>query len=237
MITSIRKQIKEEALKANPFECCGFIVLDKYEPKILPIKNIAYDPLNTFRMPDETYLITKSKYEIIGIYHSHPSPNHDESFSESDIEASEVNQLPYYLYNVVSDKFYSYLPKNYYINLIGKPFIWGIYDCFSAVRYYYRQNLNILLEDYERNDSFFEKPGTLITDEFEKNGFRKLQSLNLCQPHDIFVFYGPTMIPQHLAVYTNHNKILHHKLNRLCGLDTLTSFGNKIAFILRHKSL
>lgn len=111
MITNdILNCIKNKSLIDFPNETCGFVVEDNDKSFCLPVKNIAFQPQETFRIKSADFLKIKDKYKKIHyIYHSHT--NHLKDFSDLDIKTSNATLVPFILYCVGIDEFNFYYPK------------------------------------------------------------------------------------------------------------------------------
>lgn len=236
MNTAIVEQIRIEAKKNEPLECCGFIVENGAEAKIVPCENVAANPIDHFEIDNKKYLEISRQYNIIGVYHSHPQPSPLESFSEEDINSCNACRIPYYLYVNELDKFQSVFPRNYKPKYIGNPFIWGVYDCFTLVRLYYQHHFDIFINDYPRDEKYFTNPDNRIIENFEKEGFIEIKEKTQLRKHDILVFFGAKNLPQHFGVYQGNGEMTHHMINKLSCKEPIGAFARKTCIILRHKS-
>jgi len=101
----ILKLIRDEAEKAYPFECCGFLLGEPNRiHSIIPATNNSdEEKRRRFRIDPDDYIsaeqsAAESGFGVIGFYHSHP--DHPAYPSENDREQA----LPYYLYIIVAVK-------------------------------------------------------------------------------------------------------------------------------------
>ena len=108
---SIKEAIKEEALKAKPYECCGLIIKDRSEGhrKIWPAINSAPEPEENFIIKIHDYIMAEEVGDVIGVYHSHPKGN--SSFSDADTVNAQKLELLTVLYVVEQDKFHFFQPE------------------------------------------------------------------------------------------------------------------------------
>ena len=99
--------------------------------------------------------------------------------------------------------------------MIGQPWVWGISDCWSLVRRYYKEKLNIELRDWERpttpeefiNDPMFERCA-------EDTGFRELKSDEKLENGDLLFMSILANGLNHVAIFLDGD-VLHHLTDRL----------------------
>lgn len=88
------------AVDAKPYECCGLIAADKrgIPIKIYPIENVHDDPENSYTIdPDEQLAafneMNAERWELWGIYHSHPTSDAYPSRADMDLSAYDVRYI------------------------------------------------------------------------------------------------------------------------------------------------
>ncbi len=249
MNSLIKSQIIALANKNPQEEICGFIYYtvngSSGDIFIYPSNNISVDRYCNFEIDPVDYLTCSQKGEICGVYHSHPG--HDEAFSSNDVEYIEELGVPLYLYTVDTGKWQEYIPPTYQINLNGLPFIWGLYDCYSTLRNYYRQEFSINVPDYDRGDKFAQDPTSLslIMNNVQSAGFEIIphtpDTINeTIQIGDVLLFFTPScsrVLPAHFGIFLGKSSFLHHPENVLSREDQLNHYWiSKIAYIARHKN-
>lgn len=245
MHAAIKAQIVEWAKQDSKNEVCGFLYHDgtKLYARLCP--NVAKRPSDEFAISAEEYLKCESLGEICGVFHSHPSG--PAAFSPADLEYIEQVAVPLYLYATETGDWAEYIPPTYEVGLVGLPFIWGWYDCYSLVRNYFRQNHQIFLGDYDRETDHFKLKAhrSLIIDNFAKEGFSIVASkpsefLQNLQDNDCILFNNPSVCPEssvHLAVFLGNSRFLHHPEGILSKQDFLdASWIKRIRLIVRHKN-
>ena len=86
------------AILSAPFEVCGFLAgKGSHVCGVLPVPNIASDPTTTFMMKGSDQFaamreIAARKWELLAIYHSHPSGERPDP-SPADVEQSQYPEL------------------------------------------------------------------------------------------------------------------------------------------------
>lgn len=101
-------------------EVCGLIGFNGEQYIFQEGNNIATDPKNNFVLDPLQYLLFKSKYETIAIFHSHLIG--DEEPSDFDVLMSENSCVPFCIYSLNTKKYYIHTPKDAEtgIELLGK---------------------------------------------------------------------------------------------------------------------
>jgi proteasome lid subunit RPN8/RPN11 len=233
MNTKIKTQI-ETLAKSNPLEeICGFLYQDLEGVKIFECDNIAENKVDTFIIDDQDYLSCLALGTVCAIYHSHPQ---NSAFSLEDISIADEINLPILLYAVEENQWQEYIPKTYNYPLEGRQFSWGFDDCYGLVRSYYRQEKNVYLNDYDRDDSFQESDGEVILNNFEKEGFYDTNSTVSLQIGDVILFHSNRALPQHFGVFLGNSRFLHHPLGALSRVELLSgNWRKRIVKILRKK--
>ena len=134
----------EHAIRESPNEACGLVYLFKGRKKYVPATNIASDKLNQFTIDPKCWAETEDKGDIVGVFHSHVNCSAEPSIADK--YASEKHKLKYYIVNPITEEWQSYEPVGYKDSLIGRPYVFGVYDCWSLVRDYYKEQ-GIILRD------------------------------------------------------------------------------------------
>jgi cell wall-associated NlpC family hydrolase len=138
--------------------------------------------------------------------------------------------------------------------LIGRPFIHGVYDCYSLIRDFYRTNAYSAISDYHgvssillpeqprdfgwwdsRNgDGTVTVPKTLYTDNFKAAGFRQI-TLEEMRPGDVFLAQVMAPVTNHGGVYLGRGEIIHHLRGRLSKTDVAGRWLNYVTHCLRYE--
>jgi proteasome lid subunit RPN8/RPN11 len=233
MHTLIKAQIIALAEQTPTVEVCGFIALNPL-PLVVPCPNVSPTPDTSFQIAPSDYLRAKSQGQLVGMYHSHPRAG---GFSDADLHYSTELALPLYLYNVETKAWSDHIPSTYVVPLTGRQFCWGFNDCFGCVRDYYRQECGIPIRDYDRDDHFQANKDRRMWDNFEKEGFVKIEGLGQMKKHDALIFATNAM-PQHVGVFKGNSRILHHPLNSLSRIDLFNSnWQRRLKAVVRHRTL
>ena len=248
MNTSIKNQIISLAKLTPDREICGFIYYTKENKlKIFPGNNISVDPCRDFEIDPTEYIACHRLGVICGVYHSHVREEDGDAFSPCDLDYVEEIAVPLYLYSVTKDSWKEYIPETYDFELTRRPFIWGLYDCFSALRDGWRQRRKIYIDDYDRDESFPVNQSSkhAILDNIERFGGvvigRGKKDLHKLEIDDAILFNTSSrsrILPFHLGLFIGDSNFFHHPEDQLSCVDHLDgNWINRINLIVRHKSL
>lgn len=124
-----------------------------------------------------------------------------------------------------------------YQHLIGRPFLWGVRDCYGLLVDTYRDSFGIELTDYARPTNWSSDADSLIRNFYERDGFEMLADWKAkdLRPGDVLCMSIGESEPNHLAIYVGDNKIIQHIYGRLSSEDTFRDFfRNATCFVVRH---
>tara|TARA_R100000353_G_scaffold175020_1_gene144286 strand:+ start:1432 stop:2145 length:714 start_codon:yes stop_codon:yes gene_type:complete len=231
----LKKEILTHAKEESPKECCGLIIVRKGRKRYKRCKNVSDVPKETFVLAINDYVKAEEEGEIVAVVHSHPFERPEPSIGDK--VACEKSNLPWIIVNPTIEEWGYCEPSGFELPLVGREFNFGIVDCYSLVRDYFKQELNIEIRDYFREDKFWEKGNSLYEDNYDKEGFRKVP-FNEIQKHDVLLIHLEANLPNHAAVYLGDQQILHHVQGRLSSRDILGEYYIKnTAFVARHNTL
>ena len=235
MISSkLKSNIKEYCNSFIPNESCGLLVRNKNSLDFFPCQNVSEEPTKHFLLDYRDYLNAARKGTIRALVHSQPNSN----FSELD----RVNAIGHNINSIVycwsNDEFFYLDPKNISVNkYIGRDFEIGKSDCFTLLREYYKNELNIDFSDYPHKDGWYEENPQIIIQNYQKEGFRAVNLADI-QKHDILIFAFTSEYPMHFGIYQDNDLFLHHERNKYSNIEFLSdSFKRRIKLVVRHKTL
>ncbi len=208
---------KEAALShaknQDPKEAVGLLLNVKGKQRYYPCQNLAITNHQEFILNPEDYVKADNLGEIIGIFHSHPVT--PPTPSQADRISCEHSNLPWYIVNPKTEQWAELKPEGYKAELCGRPWVWGITDCWSLVRDWYKEEKNIQLIDFERSmtpQEFLENP--LFEKYAKETGFRELANDEALKKGDVLLMsiMHPTL--NHVAIFLG-DMVLHHLADRL----------------------
>ena len=208
---------KDAALKhakeQDPRESVGVLIVIKGKEQYYPCNNLSTYSQQCFILDPEDYVKADALGEITAIVHSHPVT--PPSPSQADKVSCEQSGLKWHIVNPKTETWGYCEPTGYKPPLIGRQWVWGVTDCWSLVRDYYKEQHNIQLLDYERPTTpqdFLDNP--LFEQYAERTGFRQLNKDEKLQKGDVLLMsiLHPTL--NHVAIFLGDD-ILHHLADRL----------------------
>ena len=208
---------KDAALKhakeQDPRESVGVLIVIKGKEQYYPCNNLSTYSQQCFILDPEDYVKADALGEITAIVHSHPVT--PPSPSQADKVSCEQSGLKWHIVNPKTETWGYCEPTGYKPPLIGRQWVWGVTDCWSLVRDYYKEQHNIQLLDYQRPtkpQDFLDNP--LFEQYAERTGFRELNKDEKLQKGDVLLMsiLHPTL--NHVAIFLGDD-ILHHLADRL----------------------
>ena len=208
---------KDAALKhakeQDPRESVGVLIVIKGKEQYYPCNNLSTYSQQCFILDPEDYVKADALGEITAIVHSHPVT--PPSPSQADKVSCEQSGLKWHIVNPKTETWGYCEPTGYKPPLIGRQWVWGVTDCWSLVRDYYKEQHNIQLLDYQRPTTpqdFLNNP--LFEQYAQRTGFRELNKDEKLKKGDVLLMsiLHPTL--NHVAIFLG-DEILHHLADRL----------------------
>ena len=212
---------KEEALqhakKENPKEAVGLLLNIKGKERYFACRNLSLTNHQCFILDPEDYVKASNLGDIIAIFHSHPIT--PPTPSQADKVSCEQSGLKWYIVNPDTEQWAYCEPTGYKAPILGRQWVWGVTDCWSLVRDWYKENKNIELRDWERPttpEEFLEDPM------FERcawrTGFRQLRPDEYLQNGDLLFMSIMGKGLNHVAIFIDGD-VLHHLTDRLSCIE------------------
>lgn len=234
--SSIQQQALEHAKADFPAESCGLVAVVKGRKRYFSCRNLAETPDEHFVLDPLQYAEVEDQGEIVAVVHSHPKTNH--APSQADRVACEKSRLPWHIVNPQTEQWGYCEPEGFELPYVGREFVFGIVDCYSLCRDWYKREFGLELSDYDRRDKFWLKGESLYMDNFANEGFHRVPVEEL-QYGDAILMQLESPLPNHAAIYLGDSQILHHLQGRLSSRDLYgrdSYYGKSTACILRHES-
>lgn len=234
LTAALRGEILQHAKERDPQEMCGLIHVVKGKHRYYRCANIALTPDEHFIMDPADYAAAEDLGEIIAVVHSHPTTRPDPS--PADQLSCNRTGLPWVIVNPKTEQWGYCEPCDYELPYVGRQFVFGIVDCYTLLRDWYRREWGLMLDDFPRRDRFWERGENLYVDNFKSQGFRQV-SLDELQRGDGILMQLGADLPNHGAIYLGDQQILHHVQGRLSSRDVYGGYYVKnTAMALRHES-
>jgi len=208
-----KKKALLHAKKEDPKESVGLLLNIKGKERYYPCRNLSMTDHQCFILDPEDYVKADSIGEIVAIIHSHPST--PPTPSQADRISCEDSGLVWHIVNPKTEKWGYCEPNGYKPPLIGRQWVWGLTDCYSLIRDWYKENKNINLRDYQRPTTLQEFNKKPI---FEMNtwrtGFRELRPEEKLQNGDLLLMSIECPTLNHMALFFDGD-VIHHLTDRL----------------------
>jgi len=211
-----------------PKEACGFIMDDYYHAVI----NRAEDPVKDFQISPEDFI--KNRKGIKAIVHSHADYPH---LSKADMQSQRRSGFPWGVTmlqnNTIIDTYFwgDDLPVQ---DLIGRPFVHGIYDCYGLVRDYWRDKGHDIM-DFPRDNLWWEKEPSMLEDGCQEAGFDFIDESQV-KIGDVIFMKVVSNVTNHSAIYLGNGLMMHHLYNRLSRTEPIGRWSKFITGYLRYKN-
>jgi proteasome lid subunit RPN8/RPN11 len=203
----------DHARQDSPKESVGLLLNVKGKKRYFPCRNIHTLGEQCFVLDPISYVEAEKVGQIIAIIHSHPSTH--PTPSQSDLISCESSKLPWHIVNPITEEWGYCEPTGYKAPLKGRSWCWGVSDCFTLFRDYYRDELGIVVKDYERPltaEEFIDEP--LFERYAEEAGFRLLSPSEKLQNGDALLMSIASRGLNHVAIFIDGD-VLHHMTDRL----------------------
>ena len=220
---------QEEALNhakiEDPKECVGLLLNIRGKEKYFPCRNLSMTAHQCFIIDPEDYVKADNTGEIKAIVHSHPvTPPFP---SEADKLGCEQSKLPWHIVNPKTEQWGYYEPCGYKPPLKGRPWVWGVTDCWSLVRDFYKEEKGIELLDYERPVTPQEFNDVPLFERYaERTGFKELDPNESLKNGDIILMSIMYNTLNHVAIFLDGD-VLHHLTDRLSCKEPYSAWLQK----------
>lgn len=204
------KDIMKHAESGYPKEICGVVVITAKGEKYVPCVNIAESAEEEFHMCPDSYIKAEELGDVVGIVHSHPDgttrpSSHDIAVMSRNREVELIvdpdsSPIPWHIVSWPEGDYRQVIPE-VTVDLLDRPFVHGVWDCWSTCEAYYKKYHGITFKSYPRKDRWWEdKDSKSFYEElYEEFGFYEVNDL---KPGDMVIMQiGRTYHPNHAGIY------------------------------------
>jgi proteasome lid subunit RPN8/RPN11 len=229
---------KQHALRSYPAEACGVLCGAVY----VPCHNAAETPLRDFRISAKELAQIRAQHgKVTAVLHSHPyqanaAPQHPPEWpSGADMENWIKSRKPWGIAACDGEG----VSKLLWLDdgdpepLIGREFVWGVNDCYSLIRDWYRQERGIKLKNFARHWKFWERGAALYEDNFGAAGFVAVEASQVQVGDVVLMRYG-TRTSAHGGIVTGTDQLLHHLWHKQSGYDSLHKWERLVTKYLHY---
>lgn len=239
----ILEVIKKSSIDSYPLEACGFILSKGNKSFAIAVENESPEPRTQFLINPDSYIKAMQQGNIIGVWHSHvdepPTP------SVADIAGCESSNLTWLIIAInkteADDFEFSHIetiePSGKKVELTGRPYVFGVFDCYSLVADYLAEKHQIYIKkDYPRIEDFWKKGMPLFSKHWQDENF--CITNDDLKDGDILMFQTDSSGEvNHVGVYVGDGMFLHHAIGRLSSIDIYGGYWkNHTVLHLRHKT-
>ena len=235
ILTPVQTQkIKETALLRYPKEMCGVCTIDDF----IELDNVSDHPENSFRFDPVQY--ARVIEQTVYIVHSHTKElSYVETYdlrtpSHKDFINQKRSGKPWLIVGCegfeVSEPVL--FPRSPSPELLGRPFIWYVNDCYTLVMDYYKFNLGIDLDIHDESFDWAKHrtESNLFEPFIEKWGFKQ-SSVDDLQNGDLIIISRHGLFANHLLIY--HEGEVIHQLG-ISVQQPLSMYYTRINKVLRY---
>jgi len=201
-------KVADHAQRMIPHECCGLIRGDDY----IEVENVSPDE-NSFLMRSEDFVRVMRDGPVDAVAHSHvflpPVP------SQPDLTSCERSALPWLIVSIPNNTHTVIYPSGYQAPLLGRPWAWGIHDCFALVRDGMSHYAGIDIPDIEREWEFWLKDEDFIRKSMAEMGFVEMPPGTPLHHLDVLGMKLHGRVVNHLGLFLAPDKLLHQLHARL----------------------
>ena len=267
MVNIVPKKLKNQTIKAilkhaesgYPEEVCGLIVVNGKTEQYIRCLNIAKEPTQDFKICPESFMEAEELGDVVGIVHSHPDGTTRPSSYDiavmsqnREIELSinpQSEPTPWHIVSWPEGDYNQYIPE-VRTEILGRPFVHGIWDCWSTCRDYYKSYHGLTFDDFKRDDLWWENKDSISLYEhyYESSGFYQVDT-----PKDgdmIVMQIGRSYHPNHAGIYLGNITqfesrklhggpfLLHHMYGKNAEIVVYGGqWAQRARLILRHKEI
>ena len=216
----------DHAKQQAPRESCGLLVVVKGRQRYWPCKNVSTED-DFFILDPFDYAAAEDAGTILAIVHSHPQT--PAVASEADKMACEQFGLPWHIVSLLNDSWCEIKPSGYEAPLVGRQWTWGVSDCWTLVRDYYRREMKLKLRDWQRPasaEAFRQSP--LFEQCLADTGFVDTGSTEPQKGDALLMSLDGSPGLNHVAVYIGEQRILHQLQGRLSSRDLFDGYWQKV---------
>lgn len=204
------EEMISHALDEYPRESCGIV---RWSGDYIRYRNLSQTPLESFKLPDEAMFDDPAI-----IVHSHPEG--DSAPSLLDMQQQLATNLTWGIISVQgkAPRDPVFWGANWPITpLLGRPFVHGVWDCYSLIRDWFWLERRVNLPEFPREMSWwFSKPEQDFYDaNFRRIGFEELPRGSKVEVGDVFFAYVHSKVVNHGGIYVGNDTIIHHLQNQL----------------------
>lgn len=226
-IKTLAEFVKRCGFEEYPNEACGFVCRGKNDrPIFIKCKNASLEPKHNFLIAPKEQIEVEKQGEIVACWHTHC--NVDPKASTADKQGAKNTQVPWFIGSVFGNEKPELfkglelveVDDDYETPLLNRPYAFGVFDCFSLMRDYYKRELHIELPELPREERVWaSEPNYMAKQAVENFDLVKMPPNSKVMIGDLFFIQTGADGADHIAIYVGSDRILHQMRNRLSKTD------------------
>jgi proteasome lid subunit RPN8/RPN11 len=218
--------VQQHARADMPRECCGLVTADAAgDQTYWPCRNIAEDERDFVLCPDDLARIEDQCHAngtaIVAVAHSHVTTGARASMA--DLCGCEDSGLPWMIVQAITGAHIIIQPNGFSAPLVGRPYAYGVHDCWTLVRDYFARTHGATLPAIAAPHGWWDRGEDLFRQHLGACGFVELPA-DAAQVGDVLMMQFRASVPQHLGVLLPDGNLLHHLLDRNSRVDVWGSY-------------
>lgn len=227
------KQISEHFQSCWPNEGVCFITT---EGLLFP-RNIHPSPTTNFKIEPKIYAEQINKLKAI--VHSHPSTYGEldpRTPSPSDINNQIQTGVPWGIASTTASTTSEILwwPTSKDHELWGRPFIPGVFDCYTFIQAWYWQKMKITIPEKPYGHNWTDPESSFISDNMCLGKFKQIPK-EQAKWGDLLTFRKATNNISHFGIYTGTDRMAHHARGRYSNHERFRKYRPFIYKVYTHE--
>lgn len=218
---NVYAEIMSHAAREAPRECCGLLVKEGKRTAYRACRNLAPAQAEFFLDPEDYTRVEDEGVTILAVVHSHHYVSAEPSMA--DLTACGEGQLPWLIVSYPTGATKWLQPKHFAAPLTGRPYAYGIHDCYTLVKDYFAQKRELAMHHYQEPWGWWDQGRDVFRQQMVNEGFVE-RPVNELQPDDVLLMQFRAKVPQHLAVWLGDGNILHHHRDRFSSIEPATRY-------------
>lgn len=235
----LTKEIKDEIkiiASQTEDEIGGFLVDSNEGIKTVLCPNNAPNKKHNVLISGRDYLKAQKQGKIIAFFHSEPEK---EYLSPVDIQNKNAHNIIFILFCKKTNTFNIFYPElnnnnSNYSKYLNRFFKIGKSDCFTLIREFYKDELDIEIKDVGRKTWWYDESPKLIIEKARQENFELIFNIKKIKKYDILVFsYDSKVYPRHLGIFLGGDSFLHQPRNKKSCVERLSDFSSYLYCLAR----
>lgn len=237
---------RQHVLDSHPNEACGLIVNDEY----IAMENVSEDPRTGFKIDTIAFTKIDAKDGVQAVLHSHTHNLDDgppklqgydrRSPSKLDMITQQALDIPFGISNTEGENVSPLIWMGEEpVELLGRIFVHGIWDCYSVIRDWYHINRQITLRDHPREFMWWttkskdDKPENMYDEGVLGNGWYEIDVRDIEEGDGVIMKYQAN-VSNHAGLYVGNNKMIHHLYGHLSEIVSFSHWQEYVVGTYRY---